>query len=71
MTENMDSPTTGEYRDEASTLTAISNNDEGTEVSTSSEIDDIISISEFYNGRSIFITGGTGEFHFMMIILFY
>lgn len=57
MTENMESPTTDEYR-EASTLTAISNDEEG--ASTSSEIDDIISISEFYNGRSIFITGGTG-----------
>lgn len=55
MTENMESPT-DESR-EASTLTAISN--EGGEIS-SSEIDDIISISEFYNGRSIFITGGTG-----------
>lgn len=49
----------------------ISKIGESTEASTSSEIDGIVSITEFYNGRSIFITGGTGEFHVMIIILFY
>jgi hypothetical protein len=45
-----------ETQSEESTSTTIIVNEQA----STSKIDDIISIPEFYNGRSIFITGGTG-----------